>query len=236
VSRRNKPSEVENKKRAFRLYLGPELGDLRLSEVTPARIAELRATLVEKGLKDKTVNNILAPLSKALRSAEEAQVVDRAPRVRLFKVERPEIECWTFDEYGQILAAAWAESPFLHVAALLAGDAGLRVGEIRTLDWERDVDLGAGTVTIHAQIWKGFVGTPKGRTRRTVPMTQRLRHSLERLARTAAATSSPTRTGQPCAMRRRATRPTASAGGRSSRSEAATFSVTPSAPTPHSSA
>jgi integrase len=40
----------------------------------------------------------------------------------------------------------------------------------------------AGTITVNQQIRQGMLGTPKGRTRRTVPMTETLRQALRNLA------------------------------------------------------
>jgi integrase len=59
----------------------------------------------------------------------------------------------------------------VQAAVSLAGEAGLRVGEVKALRWREDVDMVAGTVTVNQQMRQGVVGTPKGRTRRTVPMT-----------------------------------------------------------------
>jgi len=93
-----------------------------LDEIGHATVAQLRASLVEKNLSDKRINNILAVLSKALRYAEEAEVVGDVPRVRLFRVEKPEIEAWSFDEYGRLLGAAKTHEPVSAwlVAVLLA--------------------------------------------------------------------------------------------------------------------
>jgi len=49
----------------------------------------------------------------------------------------------------------------------------LRIGEIRALDWKRDVDLVAGTITVNRQTRRGEMTSPKGRTRRTVPWPRR---------------------------------------------------------------
>src|SRR5262245_21978813 len=46
----------------------------------------------------------------------------------LYKVERPEIEAWDFDEYVRILNAARAAGEDWYAAVCLAGEAGLRVG------------------------------------------------------------------------------------------------------------
>lgn len=40
----------------------------------------------------------------------------------------------------------------------------------------------AGTITVNQQIRQGMLGMPKGRTRRTVPMTETLRQALRSLA------------------------------------------------------
>jgi len=188
VAQRNKPSEKESKLGIYRNHLGPVLGPMRLDEMCrDGTIQRFRAVLAQKidagKMSVKTANNILAVLSKALRYAEEAEVIDRAPRVRLYKVEAPERRSWDFDEYVRLLAAARAYDPHWYAAVCLAGEAGLRIGEIRALRWERDIDLVAGTVTVNEQMRKGLAGTPKGSTRRTVPMTPRLMDALKGLSR-----------------------------------------------------
>jgi len=57
----------------------------------------------------------------------------------------------------------------------------LRIGEIRALDWRRDVDLVAATITVNQQTRRGQTTTPKGRTRRTIPMTETLLTALKAL-------------------------------------------------------
>ncbi len=64
---------------------------------------------------------------------------------------------------------------------LLAGEAGLRVGEILALAWE-GLDLVAGTVTVARQIRRGVEGVTKGGRPRKVPMTGTLHSALSALA------------------------------------------------------
>ena len=135
----------------------------------------------EKPLSDKTINNILAVLSKPLKYAEDLEIIPKAPKVGLLKIEPPDIEWWELPEYARILQAARAEGPLAFAAACLAGEAGLRVGEVKALRWREDVDLVAGTITVNRQMRRGVVGTPKGRTRRKVPMTARLASALRDL-------------------------------------------------------
>jgi integrase len=114
--------------------------------------------------------------------AADVELIDHAPRVRMFKLDRPEFVCWDLAQYQHIPDAAMGEGDDWYVAICLAGEAGLRVGEIRGLRWREDVDLVAGTITINQQTRRGITGTPKGRTRRTVPMTSTLLAALKRLS------------------------------------------------------
>jgi integrase len=182
VARKNKPSEVESKKSIFKIHLKDAFGEMYLDEIDVGAIARFRADLVEAGKADKTINNILAVLSKALRYAEDVRLIDQAPKVGLLRAERPEIVTWSLEEHGRILRAAKEKmEPTWFVAACLTGEAGLRIGEVRALDWRRDVDLVAGTITVNKQTRRGKTGTPKSRTRRTVPMTATLIAALKSL-------------------------------------------------------
>ncbi len=64
----------------------------------------------------------------------------------------------------------------------LAGEAGMRVGEVKALRWREDVDMIARTITVNQQTRNGQTTTPKGRTRRTVPMTSTLYDALQRMS------------------------------------------------------
>lgn len=181
VARRNKPTEVKSKQFIYGLHLKPVFGPLRLDQIGAGEISAFRASLVEKKLSDKRINNILSVLSKALRYALDCELITKVPKLGLFKVERPEIEPWDFEQYARLLAAAKIEGPDWYAAACLAGEAGLRSGEIKALRWREDVDLIAKTITVNQQTCYGETTTPKGRTRRTIPMTSTLEHALRRL-------------------------------------------------------
>jgi integrase len=199
VGRKNKPSERASKRRIYENYLLPFFGEMHVDEIGVAQVAQFRAHLVEvkqerteesagTPLSDKYINNILAVLSKTLKYAEDVQLIGRAPKVGLRPTERPEIECWDFDQYARLLAAAKQEGPMWFAAVCLAGEAGLRVGEVKGLRWREDVDLVAGTITVNQQIQEDgheepTPGTPKGRTRRVVPIGSTLDAALRGIGR-----------------------------------------------------
>lgn len=63
---------------------------------------------------------------------------------------------------------------------LLAGDAGLRIGEVVALEWRCVTARG---LCVCATNWRGHVGTPKSGRTRLVPLTARLRGELDGLPR-----------------------------------------------------
>jgi len=50
-----------------------------------------------------SAGNVLAVLSKPLKYAVECEVIAKAPRIGMFKCERPEIEAWDFAQYARLL-------------------------------------------------------------------------------------------------------------------------------------
>jgi integrase len=110
------------------------------------------------------------------RWAEEIPVIERSPRIRLIKVGSYRIRFLDFDEYEALVAAAKSE-PEWRAAILLAGDAGLRLGELMALEWKH-WGRTLGKLYIEQSFSKGKLGPTKGYNLRTIPMTQRLRRAL----------------------------------------------------------
>src|SRR5262249_30655887 len=106
IGRKNKPSSVEEKRGVFNFHLREAFGRRPLDEIGITEIAQFRTKLVARQLSEKRINNVLAVLSKALHYAADVRLIDHAPKVGLFKVERPEIEFWSFEEYSRMLGAA----------------------------------------------------------------------------------------------------------------------------------
>lgn len=181
VGRRNKPTEVTSKEIIYRCHLEEAFGHLQLDEIGHGEVAAFRATLVEKKLSEKRINNILAVLSKPMKYAVDCELISKSPKIGLYRVERPEIEPWDFEQYARMLTAATTEGAEWYAAACLAGEAGLRIGEVKALRWREDVDLMAQTITVNQQTCYGETTTPKGRTRRTIPMTSMLEKALRAL-------------------------------------------------------
>ena len=162
---RQKPSGVASKESILRVHLIPRIGNKRLDALTDEDVQQVKSELIV--LKPKTVNNVLSVMSKLLKVAEEWGVIDEVPcRVRLLKQHAPEMGFFSFAQYAELVRAAEKIDGRTLAAVLLAGDAGLRAGEITALEWS-DINFAQGLVTIQRSEWSGLTDTPKsGRSRK----------------------------------------------------------------------
>jgi integrase len=177
-----KASTTEAKASILRTHLVPALGTLRLDAIDAAAIASLHSALLAKGLHGKTRNNVLTVLSGVLKLALDFGHIAHLPDIRLVRVKPPEMARYSDTEYARLLDAAAAFDPRARLAILLAGEAGLRLGEIVSLRWSA-VDLKRGHLTIALNTWKDVEDTPKGGTPQPVPLTSRLAEALRRASR-----------------------------------------------------
>lgn len=173
---RLKPSGVASKETIIRVHLAPRFGATRLDRIRDEDVQKLKADLRTKSA--KTVNNVLTVLNTMLKAAVEWKVLDAMPcTIRLLKVAEHEARFYDVDEYERLVVAAEKLDARIHLAVLLGGDAGLRLGEISALEWT-DVDRQRGYLNVQRSEWKGEVTLPKGGRPRRVPMTQRLAKAL----------------------------------------------------------
>ncbi|HVI03799.1 MAG TPA: site-specific integrase, partial [Enhygromyxa sp.] len=173
---REKHSTIKAKQSHIRTHLLPMLGERRLDEIRMEDIQRLKARLAERS--PKTVNNVLTTLSTMLKAAVEWELLAEMPvRIKQLKVSPPTMDFYDFDEYAQILEAAEQLDPRIHVMVLLGGEAGLRPGEIRALQWTA-IDLRRRLLTVNRAEYDGHIGLPKHDKIRHVPMTTRLAAAL----------------------------------------------------------
>lgn len=156
---RLKATTVESYTQLARDYVTPNIGAVRLRDLTPGRIAALYGHLRERGghngraLSDTTVHHVHVLLVRVLGFAVDTGALKVSPLASLPKDLRPrparrsadDLRHWTPDQAKAYLAAARQERLYaLHVLAL---NIGLRRGELIGLQWG-DVDLEAGTLAV----------------------------------------------------------------------------------------
>ena len=164
-----KPSTIDTYDMHLRLHLYPVLGAVRIDAIQEPEIQRVKLHL--EGKSAKTRVGILSQLASMLKTAERWGEIDRAPHIDLPRVFQTEMEFYDFDEWERLIEGARKAGPMVLTALLLAGDAGVRRGELVAL---LQTDCGVDAVTISRNEWKGRVGVPKGGQSRRVPMTARL--------------------------------------------------------------
>jgi integrase len=167
VTANNKPSERENKEYVLHAHLLPAFGAVAVGAIGSREVERFKSMKSAAGLSNKTVNNLLAVLSKALACAQEWGVIERAPRLKLLRVTPPAVEVLSDDECER-LQTDRAE-PMWNLMVLVALRTGLRLGELLGLQWV-DVDLSAPCLTVQHSLVRGVLGTPKNHKIRTVPL------------------------------------------------------------------
>lgn len=184
VAANNKQSTRIAKDSMFKVHILPVFGGKRLDEITTASVEAFKADRLagsekpkRRKVSPKTVNNLLTALGKLLRYAAECEILDKLPRIRFVKVLASPFDFLDYDEYERVVEAARMDET-TRAAVLLGGDAGLRLGEIRALQWG-DLDLKAGRVLVQRTDYRGHLGSPKGGRIRRVPMTTRLKEALK---------------------------------------------------------
>jgi integrase len=161
----NKPSEVDSKTRFLDGHLIPALGEKRLDEITKKDIEEYKREKLRTH-KAKSVNNHLAVLSGVLTVAQEWDVIDAAPRVKLLRVPPSDFRWLDEDELALLLGAAVGE---WRAMMLVAARTGLRLGELVALRWG-DVDIERERLVVRRAAWMGIVGSPKDHEAREVSL------------------------------------------------------------------
>lgn len=170
-----KPSQIATLERIWKKHLS-SLGPLSVESVDDEQVARLKGRLSH--LKPKSVNNVLTVLNRCLRCAVEWRVVDRMPcRIRLLKAAKPLVEFYEEHDLERLVEAASKTDPRTHVAVLLGGDAGLRLGEVIALEWP-NLDFIREQIKVQRSEVDGQVTLPKGGKPRIVPMTGRLKAAL----------------------------------------------------------
>ncbi|MEI2810821.1 MAG: tyrosine-type recombinase/integrase [Nocardioides sp.] len=150
--------------RHVRVYLVPQLGDLRLDRLTGADLAAFYGRLRLEGVKGKplaenTVARIHATVSRSLGDAVEARLRSTNPARDLPRNARPkqgrsgglELRYWTADQLGTFLELARTTEPRFYPLVRLAAFTGMRRGEVVGLRWQ-DVDLEAAHLAVRHTI------------------------------------------------------------------------------------
>jgi len=201
----HKASGTDAVKRILDVHILPFIGAVGLDKVTDDVIAGLRTKWVKGGYitsatgervrirtimgttSRKTHNNRLSVLSSLLKVAvawkSRTGLTAMPCTIKLSPVDtNREPPFYDHGDYERIVTASAALDPRLLVLVLLAGEAGLRRGEVIGLNLS-DVDFTHGRLTVRRSVWvhrgRHVTDEPKGMRRLPVPTTPRLLAALQ---------------------------------------------------------
>jgi integrase len=128
-------------------WIIPHIGTIRLNKLTPAHVQAMLVALERQGLSPKSRSLARDVLARALRWAEQTNVVGRnvARIVQGPRSTRKISDALTAAEAEAVLAQAQGDR--LEALAVVALRLGLRQGEALGLRWV-DIDLDAGELTV----------------------------------------------------------------------------------------
>lgn len=167
-----RPKTLVSYESIIRLHLKPDLGELRLTQLTPAHLQNLYSKKLNSGLSNRTVQYIHAVIHRVLGQALKWGLVARnvADVVEAPKPSKKAPEMLTEVQVKQLIDVAQGR---MKVIVLLAVTCGLRQAEILGLRWE-DVGFSESAIYIRQtaqQIYKQGIVISEPKTdkgRRTV--------------------------------------------------------------------
>lgn len=138
-----------------RRQIGPNLGSIRATELTPARVQRWIDTLAADGLSAAVIENARTVLGGACREAVRlgALPTDPVAGTRVPARKRTKKITWSAAEVGRVLAATKGDV-WLHAYYATALTTAMRPGELRALRWG-DIDLEAGVATVQRTMTRG---------------------------------------------------------------------------------
>lgn len=174
----------ELRERVIRLFLLPlfQERDLDSFGVADYQLLKSKYRLTAKGKPrgKEQINSFCAQLYQMLSHAVDWRCATQLPpKPKRLKVERVDVEPLSPQEYERLVKAAKESCTRDLCLVLLAGDAGLRAGEMRGLRWT-DIDLTRKELRVRQQeTGKQEVKSPKSKKSRVLPMTTRLAEALK---------------------------------------------------------
>ena len=142
----------------FKRYILPEFETVKLAEVTPRRLLDFRAHLLEKGLKIKSCRIILdASFRAMMRDARRVDhLIETDPFEALDWPRLPASRPEPFDEEerDKVIGYFQAKNRFYYPLVYALFWTGMRPSEALALRWE-DVDLRRGSLSISKSRYMG---------------------------------------------------------------------------------
>ena len=178
------PETLRGYRHCLRIYIIPELGNIRFTRLTRDKVAQFINDLSDRGLMRGTVSNIIVVLRRMYYDAmEHGEVLYNPASGALRGIEnrraRPPYEPFSLEEARRFLVAAKKYEPHWYPILLCALTTGMRQGELLALR-PSDIDFVSGFITVRSSFHRGVYNPPKNHKIRRIDMNERLAEVLSR--------------------------------------------------------
>lgn len=181
VKNNNKYGEIVIKRYNLKAHLIPYFGKILIGEIKDLQVEGYKAKKISKGLSNKTINNHLTVLSKCLKTAQEWLDLEKIPKIKRLKVPPQKFDFLSYQEAELLLnysRSIW------HEMILVSLKTGLRLGELRGLDWS-DINWENATLTVRRSLcgFRNIIEPTKNHKVRFIPLVSSVCDVLGRRSR-----------------------------------------------------
>ena len=159
-----KPRTLEQYESVIRLYLKPNLGDLKLGEITSLQVQAMLNKMHENGLSRRTLELTKVVLRAALNQAKKINLIQALPTDDVVLPKKAKLKPTVLSEEEQTLLVQELVGNYVGRAIIFALYTGLRRGEVLALKWT-DFDENENTIEITKTLGRvKTFDTTKGKT------------------------------------------------------------------------
>lgn len=178
VEERNKPA-VQIQKRLMLDRILLTVGDRDLKEFDEVQVVLLQSRLRKRGCGPKTINNYQTCLRNMLKWARKPyKLIEVIPDIEPLKVFQEDVRYLT---EAQIVMVSIRLQPLWRQMFLFAVNTGLRIGELRALQWKHVNWKQLNVRVIQSTSGRfSLIGSTKGKGR-TVPLCEAAREAIQNL-------------------------------------------------------
>ena len=155
VKLEHRPNTYENYEIMVRKHLIPRIGDRNLNELTSNDISATWLDMLEDGYSASVIEHCHARLTTAYNVAIDkgtlGVTINPTLKAKKPSVEKEEVNPLDPDNVELLLDAVEGTDYFSVIHTAL--NTGMRRNELLALRWS-DIDLGAGTISVHRQIYR----------------------------------------------------------------------------------
>lgn len=149
-----KPAYHENQTLLIKKHLTPYFIKSNIPKITKEDIKEFQQHLINSGLNNKTINNIMITLNSIFDVAVDENVIDKNPcnGVKNLSIKQKQMKFWTPNQFKEFISLIDDEKEFLFkVYYTTAYFTGMRCGELLALNWN-DIDTFRQEINVYKSL------------------------------------------------------------------------------------